>query len=82
MARADKTYQKVMTGKSDNNIDFEDFRYLIKCLGFRERIRGDHHFFTRDDIPERINIQPVGNKAKPYQVRQIKEIMTKYDLEV
>ena len=36
MARADKTYQKVMTGKSDNNIDFEDFRYMIKCLGFRE----------------------------------------------
>ncbi len=82
MARADKTYQKVMAGKSDNNIDFEDFRYLIKCLGFRERIRGDHHFFTRDDIPERINIQPVGNKAKPYQVRQVREIITKYDLEV
>ena len=82
MARADKTYQKVMAGKSDNNIDFEDFRYLIKCLGFRDRIRGDHHFFTRDDIPERINIQPVGNKAKPYQVRQVREIITKYDLEV
>ena len=71
MARADKTYQKVMTGKSDNNIDFKEFRYMIKCLGFRERIKGDHHFFSQTGIVERINIQPSGNKAKPYQVKQI-----------
>lgn len=82
MARADKMYQKVMAGKSDNNIDFEDFRHMITCLGFRERIRGDHHFFTRDDISERINIQPAGNKAKPYQVRQVREIINNHGLEV
>ncbi|MCB6343679.1 type II toxin-antitoxin system HicA family toxin [Enterocloster lavalensis] len=82
MARADKTYQKVMTGKSDNNIDFEDFRYMIKCLGFRERIRGDHHFFSQAGIMERINIQPNGNKAKPYQVDQVRELIKKYNLEV
>ena len=82
MARADKMYQKVMAGKSENNIDFEDFRHMITCLGFRERIRGDHHFFTRDCIPERINIQPAGNKAKPYQVRQVREIIIKHSLEV
>lgn len=82
MARADKMYQKVMAGKSDNNIDFEDFRHMITCLGFRERIRGDHHFFTRDDISERINIQPAGNKAKPYQVRQVREIINSHGLEV
>jgi hypothetical protein len=82
MARADKTYEKIMNGKSDNNIDFEDFRHMIKCLGFRERIRGDHHFFNRDGIPERINIQPIVNKAKPYQIKQVREIILKYDLEV
>lgn len=29
-----------------------------------------------------INIQPDGNMAKPYQVRQIKHIILKYGLEV
>lgn len=82
MARADKTYQKIIAGKSDNSIDFEDFRHMIKCLGFRERIRGDHHFFNRDGIPDRINIQPTGNKAKSYQVKQVREIIIKYNLEV
>ena len=82
MARAEKTYLKVMMGKSDNNIDFEDFRYMIKCLGFRERIKGDHHFFSKDGIPERINIQPTGNKAKSYQVKQVREIIVKHSLEV
>lgn len=82
MPRADKTYQKIMAGKSDNNIDFEDFRYMIMCMGFRERIKGDHHFFNRAGIPDRINIQPIGNKAKSYQVKQVREIIIKYDLEV
>lgn len=82
MARADKTYQKIMTKKSDSNIDFEDFRYMIMCMGFRERIKGDHHFFSKDGIAERINIQPTGNKAKPYQVKQVREIIIKYNLEV
>jgi hypothetical protein len=30
---------------------------------------------------EIINIQPDGSKAKPYQVKQIREIIVKYKLE-
>lgn len=33
-------------------------------------------------MPERINIQPKGNKAKPYQVKQVRELIKKYKLEV
>ena len=82
MPRAEKTYKKVILGQSDNNIDFEDFRYLLIYLGFLERIKGDHHFFSKDGIMERINIQPKGNKAKNYQVKQVREILIKYSLEV
>jgi len=28
-------------------------------LGFEERIKGDHHIFTKDGIAEIINIQPL-----------------------
>lgn len=78
MAR--NTYDMVMSGKSDSNIRFTDFRGLILSYGFRERIKGDHHVFKRDDILERIVIQPLGNKAKAYQVKQVRMLFEKYGL--
>ena len=59
---ADNTYDNVMSGRSDSNIRFTDFRNLILSFGFRERIRGDHYIYKRDDIMERINIQPNGKQ--------------------
>lgn len=77
---ANNTYNMVMSGKSDNNIRFNDFRNLILSYGFRERIKGDHYIYKRDDIIERINIQPIGNKAKAYQVKQVRMLFEKYGL--
>lgn len=77
---AKNTYDIVMSGKSDSNIRFADFRNLILSFGFRERIKGDHFIYKRDDIPERINVQPNGNKAKAYQVKQIRMLFEKYGL--
>lgn len=74
------TYDIVMSGKSDSNIRFTDFRNLILSFGFKERIKGDHFIYKRNDIPERINIQPNGNKAKPYQVKQVRMLFEKYGL--
>ncbi len=31
---------------------------LLKFLGFELRVRGGHHIFIKEDIPESINIQP------------------------
>jgi hypothetical protein len=50
-------------------------------LGFSQRIKGDRHIFYREGVTEIINIQPNGAKAKPYQVRQIRELIVKYKLE-
>lgn len=47
-------------------------------MGFEERIRGDHHIFSKDGIEEIINLQPKGAKAKPYQVKQVRNIILKY----
>lgn len=57
---ANNTYDVIMSGKSDSNIRFIDLRNLILSYGFRERIKGDHYIYKRDDILERINIQPNG----------------------
>ena len=49
-------------------------------MGFRERIRGDHFIYTKEGIIEKINIQPNGTGAKPYQVKQVRNIILKYGL--
>ncbi len=81
MGKYSKLRMKILSGKSDGNIIFFDLCHLLLRMGFEERIKGDHHIFTRDDLPEIINLQPRKNKAKPYQVRQIRNILVKYKLE-
>ena len=40
----------ILSGISDANIRFADFLHLLRAMGFHERIRGDHHIFTRAGI--------------------------------
>lgn len=82
MVRHEKTLRQVLLGRSDSNISFGDLRTLLRRLGFNERIRGDHHIFSREDVAEIINLQPLGAKAKAYQVRQVRTIALKYKLGV
>jgi hypothetical protein len=41
------------------------------------RARGSHHIFTRDGVPEILNLQPKGSEAKPYQVKQVRNVTLK-----
>jgi hypothetical protein len=80
VSRHEKTLLKILRGGSDANIDFSDLRGLLLHLGFGERVRGSHHIFFKSGIEELINVQRAGNQAKPYQVRQVRSVLTKYGL--
>ena len=80
MAKRDKILDMVLRGTSDANIAFSDLCGLLKRMGFDERVRGDHHIFTRDDVQEILNIQPEQAKAKPYQVKQVRTVIHRYRL--
>ena len=80
MSRLSKTLDQILRGNSDANIDFNELRSLLDALEFRERVRGSHHIFTRGGVEEIINLQPRGSKAKAYQVRQVRQIIVKYNL--
>ena len=80
MSKIEKFLLKILCGQNDNNIDFLELKNLLCNLGFEERIKGSHHIYTKNDIEEIINLQPVGKLAKPYQVRQIRNIVLKYSL--
>ena len=82
MPGIDKIFAEVMSGSKDNNIRFSELQRLLDNLGFQCRIKGDHFIYWKDGIDEIINIQPNGNKAKSYQVKQVRNLILKYKLEV
>lgn len=71
---------QILSGRSDANIDFADLCFLLSKYDFDERIKGSHHIFTKDGVEEIINIQPIGSKAKAYQVKQVRNLILKYKL--
>ena len=82
MPGVEKIYQSVMIGTKDKNIKFSDLQKLLKALGFNIRIKGDHFIYSKDGVEEILNIQPVGKLAKPYQVKQVRNMINRYNLEV
>ncbi len=80
MGKYDKLLLKVLSGTSDSNIQFSELCQLLYRLDFKVRIKGDHHILSKRGIDEIINIQPKEGKAKPYQVRQIRNLVLKYKL--
>ena len=80
MSQTEKVLEAILRGMSDGNISFPALRNLLELLGFRERIRGSHHIFTRPGVEEIINLQSKGGWAKPYQVKQVRILILKYRL--
>ena len=65
------------------NVRFADLQHLVEALGFRlERVRGSHHTYRHPAVRAIVNLQPHGRQAKPYQVRQVVELVARYALTV
>ena len=80
MAKYEDLLLRILRETSDANISLNDLRRLLRRLGFEERIRGSHHVFRKAGVEEKINLQREGNKAKVYQVRQVRGVLIKYEL--
>ena len=82
MGKLEKLYEHILMRRSDTNVPFETLRTLLRRLGFDERIKGDHHIFTKDGVDEILNLQPKDGKGKPYQVKQVRNVILKYHLRI
>ena len=71
---------QILARQTGANIRFSDLRRLLLQLGFEERISGSHHIFTRNGIPERINVQPRRGQVKTYQIQQVRRVFEKYGI--
>ncbi len=75
-----KILLEILLFKNDKNIKFKDLCNALEFLGFDNRIKGDHFIYFKDGVEEIINIQPDKNMAKPYQIKQVRNILLKYKL--
>lgn len=82
MGKYQKLLLKILSGNSDPNVEFEQLRRLLILFGFSERIKGSHHIFHKENMEEIINIQENQGKAKPYQVKQVRNLILKYQLKL
>ena len=74
-----KLLQKLLSGSK--NISFSEATSCAEAFGFQlDRINGSHHIFVHPDVPELVNLQNAKGKAKPYQVKQLLQIIERYNL--
>ena len=80
MGKYDRLLQRILSGRADASIPFSDLCHLLKRFGFDERTSGSHHLFRKSGVEDMVNLQKDGNEAKPYQVKQVRQIILKYKL--
>jgi len=80
MSKHAKLLEKILSGAADANIPFDGLCHLVQQLGFQMRVRGSHHIFFCAGVEEILNLQPRGANAKPYQVKQVRNLILKYKL--
>lgn len=80
MSKWAKLLDQIVRGTADANVPFDDLCHLLGRLGFERRTRGSHNVFRMAGIPEKPNLQRAGANAKPYQVRQVRDIIVRYKM--
>ncbi|ESZ86709.1 MAG: hypothetical protein Q27BB25_12530 [Blastomonas sp. CACIA14H2] len=80
MTRIGKLQEKLLRGSA---LSFAEFERLLMAYGFvLDRVKGSHHIYKHQSIGDRINAQPDGKSAKPYQVRQFLVIIEAHGLQL
>ena len=81
MTRYGKALQRLLSGTADQTVRYDELCGILGRLGFVERQRGSHRIFSRDGVAEILNLQArTDGTAKPYQVRQVREVILRYRL--
>lgn len=67
---ARKLLQRIVA--QPHNTRFGDLQTLAEYFGFLlVRVKGSHHIYEHIATGEQLNLQNVKGKAKPYQIRQL-----------
>jgi len=76
-----KLLQKLLS--NTKNIRFTEAAACAEVFGFKlDRVKGSHHIFIHSDIPELLNLQNHKGQAKPYQVKQLLQLIETHNLKM
>lgn len=80
MSKWSKFWDKLSSGRSDNNIDCAELVAYLERLGWgTESAKTSHRFYKHPLIAVPVNIQPrQDGKAKAYQVEQVRAALDLY----
>jgi predicted RNA binding protein YcfA (HicA-like mRNA interferase family) len=54
---------------------------MLRAFGFKlDRTAGSHRIYTHPRVDRPLSVQPHGNEAKPYQVKQFLDMVETYGL--
>jgi predicted RNA binding protein YcfA (HicA-like mRNA interferase family) len=80
MVKPAKLYTQLLETRR-RTVSFRDFVALVLAFGFIEaRVRGSHRCFRNPACPRLLVIQPKGNDAKDYQVRELLDMIEEFGL--
>jgi len=80
MSKQEKFIVTLLSGGSDENLNFDDLTKLLVSLDFQYRVKGSHHIFFKQGVEEILNLQAKGKLAKGYQVKQVRDVLVRYQL--
>ncbi|WP_151953332.1 type II toxin-antitoxin system HicA family toxin [Sphingomonas sp. EC-HK361] len=80
MTQIEKLYAALLSNRR-STITFRDFERLLRAFGFEHaRTSGSHRQYTHPNVPRPFPVQPTGKDAKPYQVRELFDMIDEYGL--
>jgi predicted RNA binding protein YcfA (HicA-like mRNA interferase family) len=60
---------------------FREFERQLRDYGFElKRTSGSHRIYVHPKVPRPLSVQPIGNEAKAYQVRQLMAMIEEFEL--
>ena len=79
--KKNKLLQKLLS--STRNVRFSEVVACAEAFRFRlDRVNGSHHIFVHREIPELLNLQNVKGEAKPYQIKQLLQLIETHNLQM
>lgn len=81
MPDPEKTKAALKDPGKDYSHRFADVVHFLEATGWKQRIKGSHHIFSRKGVPVLVNLQPEkSGKAKAYQIRQVRQTLERFKL--
>lgn len=80
MVKPAKLYALLLQS-TKRTVAFRDFVALVEAFGFTlERTKGSHRCYSHPGCPRLLVIQPLGQDAKAYQVREFLDMVEQFGL--